>query len=188
MARWRRGSMRTREKKNMEKRQHGVGTRLLLMLVVQMAAVGGAQAREVPVTVVSTRTETVKVNTPDNYNGSDALPLAVMLHGLGNSGPLTSRRWNMEKAGNDKNFHWVAPTGPGRRWCGAGCCGCSSDRDSKFLRAMVEQIIEEPGINVDESRIFFMGISNGGFMSYRMACDHADLIAGIMPVCGANYR
>ena len=89
--------------------------------------------------------------------------------------------------GNELGVAWIAPTGASRRWCGAGCCGCSSDRDSVFLRAMVEEVIRDPRVNIDESRIYFMGISNGGFMSYRMACEHADLIAGIMPICGANY-
>ena len=32
------------------------------------------------------------------------------------------------------------------------------------------------------------GLSNGGFMSYRMAQDHADLIAAIVPFAGVGYK
>ena len=31
-----------------------------------------------------------------------------------------------------------------------------------------------------------MGLSNGGFMSYRMAHDHSDLITGIVPFAGVG--
>ena len=141
-----------------------------------------ADAGVVDVRVQSSRTETVQVHTPNGYNG-EPIPLIVALHGFTQSGPQVERKWNMEQMGNDLNVAWITPTGASRRWCGAGCCGCSSDRDSKFLRAMVEEVIRNPQVNIDESSIFFMGISNGGFMSYRMACEHADLIAGIMPIC-----
>jgi polyhydroxybutyrate depolymerase len=40
---------------------------------------------------------------------------------------------------------------------------------------------------VDPKRIFVMGHSNGGFMSYRMACEHADKIAAIVSVAGETY-
>src|SRR5262249_39705791 len=38
---------------------------------------------------------------------------------------------------------------------------------------------------VDRRRIFTIGVSNGGFMGHRMACDHADLVAGIVSIAGA---
>jgi polyhydroxybutyrate depolymerase len=45
---------------------------------------------------------------------------------------------------------------------------------------MIDQISAQYCINQD--RIYATGISNGGFMSYRLACDLADRIAGIGPV------
>ena len=38
---------------------------------------------------------------------------------------------------------------------------------------------------IDPHRIFATGISNGGMMAYRMACEMSDVIAGIAPVAGA---
>ena len=40
-------------------------------------------------------------------------------------------------------------------------------------------------MTVDPRRVFVVGHSNGAFMSYRMACDHADTIAAIVSVAGA---
>ena len=41
--------------------------------------------------------------------------------------------------------------------------------------------------SVDPKRVFVLGHSNGGFMSYRMACDHADTIAAIASLAGATF-
>src|SRR5262249_48355797 len=35
---------------------------------------------------------------------------------------------------------------------------------------------------IDPARVFATGISNGGFMSYRLGCDLADKVAAIAPV------
>ena len=40
--------------------------------------------------------------------------------------------------------------------------------------------------SVDEKRVFATGISNGGMMSYRLACELSALIAAIGPVAGAQ--
>ena len=41
--------------------------------------------------------------------------------------------------------------------------------------------------SVDPKRIFIVGHSNGGFMAYQMACDHADQIAAIVSLAGGMY-
>jgi polyhydroxybutyrate depolymerase len=53
------------------------------------------------------------------------------------------------------------------------------------LRGLVEEI--QAAYNVDAKRIYFTGHSNGSYMSYRLACDHADLIAGIAGLAGAMW-
>ena len=42
-------------------------------------------------------------------------------------------------------------------------------------------------MNVDPYRIYVAGHSNGGFMSYRLACTHADRIAAIVSLAGATF-
>ena len=67
------------------------------------------------------------------------------------------------------------------------CCNFfgSTVDDSGYLRSLIEAIQAE--YNIDNRRIYSAGHSNGGFMSYRMACDHADLITGIVSVAGATF-
>jgi polyhydroxybutyrate depolymerase len=52
--------------------------------------------------------------------------------------------------------------------------------DIGFLRAVVNDIEKQHPI--DRARIYATGISNGGLMSYRLACDAADLVSAIATV------
>ena len=57
--------------------------------------------------------------------------------------------------------------------------------DSAYLSGVVDEI--KAKYEVDPKRVYFVGHSNGGFMSYRMACDHADQIAAIVSLAGATF-
>jgi polyhydroxybutyrate depolymerase len=67
------------------------------------------------------------------------------------------------------------------------CCdlmGTGVD-DSTYLSGVIAQI--SAVYSVDPKRVFLIGHSNGGFMSYRMACDHADQIAALVSLAGAMW-
>jgi polyhydroxybutyrate depolymerase len=52
--------------------------------------------------------------------------------------------------------------------------------DIGFLRALPREISNE--FSIDPKRVYATGISNGGLMSYRLACDAADVFAAVAPV------
>jgi polyhydroxybutyrate depolymerase len=56
--------------------------------------------------------------------------------------------------------------------------------DVGFLRALIEKI--ELDYAVDPKCVYLTGISNGGMMTYRAACELSDKIAAIAPVEGAQ--
>jgi polyhydroxybutyrate depolymerase len=68
-----------------------------------------------------------------------------------------------------------------------GCCNGFDlpVDDSAYLDAVIDDV--RSNYNVDTKRIHVVGVSNGGFMAYRMACDHADTIASIVSVAGATF-
>ena len=160
------------------------------------------RARRHEVTVRSeARTQAVTVYTPAQYydGGGGGAPLLVLLHGLGGTGPQIGKQYGMADASDDLGFVWVAPSAVNsgkraRAWCATDVCCCergiSADKyasDSLFLGDMIRQIIREfPGVDAD--RVYLIGISNGGYMSHRMACDHSEMIAGIMNICGGHFR
>jgi polyhydroxybutyrate depolymerase len=67
------------------------------------------------------------------------------------------------------------------------CCGTSQRTgvdDVGFMRAIVAKLQQEACI--DPKRVYATGLSNGGAMSHRLACEAADLFAATAPVSMGN--
>ncbi len=130
---------------------------------------------------------------PASYDAGTAAPLAILLHGYGSNGPATDAFFGFAAAAETAGIIYAAPDGTidsgGSPFWNAtdSCCNFNDSTvdDSGYLRSLVEAI--QADYNIDNRRIYFAGLSNGGFMSYRMACDHADLIAGIVSTAGATF-
>ena len=75
-----------------------------------------------------------------------------------------------------------------RFWNATDAC-CNFDRrsvdDVAYLSSVIADI--EGKLAVDPKRIAVVGHSNGGFMSYRMACDRSDLVAAIVSLAGETF-
>ena len=85
------------------------------------------------------------------------------------------------------DFIYCAPDGIDRSWNATdACCDWSGEvDDSKYLRNLILKAMME--YNIDKKRVYITGLSNGGFMSYRMAHDHSDLITAIVPFAGVGF-
>ena len=132
------------------------------------------------------------VFAPSTYNAETAMPLVVLLHGFGATGDIQEAYFQLQPLAESRGFLYVHPNGTinpiGRQFWNAtdACCGFgAATDDSAYLTALIEKVQAE--FNVDPKRIFLVGHSNGGFMSYRMACDHADTIAAIASLAGATF-
>lgn len=130
------------------------------------------------------------VHVPKSYaNSKKAVPVVLVLHGgLGNA---WSAEWDskMSERSEKDNFLAVYPQGTGRTndhfltWNAGGCCGIAMRHevdDITFLRALIFKLTND--FNVDRSRIYIAGISNGGMMAYRAALEPPEMIAAIAPV------
>lgn len=135
----------------------------------------------------------VPLYLPADYDGSTSLPLIVALHGYTDNGSGVESYFNLSNQVDSKQFLYCNPDGTtdfgGSPFWNAtdACCDFFNTNvgDSDYLRELVELI--QAQYAVDELSIHFTGISNGGFMSYRMACEHSDLIASIAPLAGVTY-
>jgi polyhydroxybutyrate depolymerase len=131
------------------------------------------------------------VHVPPSYHQGTPAPLLVVLHGYANDGAVTSGYLRALSVADSNGMLLVAPNGTvdpqGKRFWNAtdACCGPegASVDDSAYLAAVIEKI--ESSYDVDPKRVFLLGHSNGGFMAYRMACDHADLVAAVASFEGA---
>ena len=110
-----------------------------------------------------------------------AAPLVVMLHGVSGSGEQAENSYGWDPLADSAKFVVAYPDGIGRAWNGHGCCGWPAREnidDVGFITAMVGQI--SAALAIDKSRIYAAGMSNGGIMSYALACN-SDIFAAIGP-------
>ncbi|WP_445166879.1 extracellular catalytic domain type 1 short-chain-length polyhydroxyalkanoate depolymerase [Mycolicibacterium sp. Dal123E01] len=110
-----------------------------------------------------------------------AAPLVVMLHGWTGSAEQAQRQYGWNERADSAKFVVAYPEGVGESWNGGGCCGQASSEnvdDVGFITAAVGNITENVGI--DKARIYAAGISNGGILAYKLACN-TDLFAAIGP-------
>jgi len=135
----------------------------------------------------------VEVYVPDAYKEGTPAPLVVLLHGYGASGTLQDAYFQLKPLAEKHGFLYAFPDGtvdPQNKhfWNATDACcnfGDSKVDDSAYLARVVDDI--KARYSVDPKRVYYLGHSNGGFMSYRMACDHADTIAAIASLAGAMF-
>jgi polyhydroxybutyrate depolymerase len=133
------------------------------------------------------------LHVPPSYNAREKMPLVIILHGGGGSAKSMAEVTGMNAKADEAGFIAVYPGGTGPlsderilTWNAGTCCGYALENnvdDVGFIRQLIAEL--EKNLAVDASRIYAAGISNGGMMSYRLACELADKIAAIAPVAGA---
>lgn len=137
-----------------------------------------------------------RVHIPASYTGHQAVPLLVVLHGGGGSmdyqaddaayGQITQSEQNGHIA--------VFPNGVSKHkrgkfatWNAGKCCADARDSnadDVGFIRRMLEQLTQT--LNIDRQRIYATGMSNGGMLAYRLACEMADVFSAVAAVAGTD--
>ncbi|GIH79862.1 alpha/beta hydrolase family esterase [Planobispora longispora] len=114
-------------------------------------------------------------------------PLVVMMHGGLGSARQAERSYGWNAEADRRGFAVAYPDGYGRAWnVGDGCCGRPGRErvdDVAFIGRMVTEIRRE--LSVDPARVYATGISNGGMMAYRLACD-STVFAAIGPVAATR--
>ncbi len=133
----------------------------------------------------------VKVAIPAGFDPTVPAPVLMLLHGYGSSGEEEEAWLRLGAAAAQRGVIYLHPDGTrdsnGARFWNAtdACCDVdgSGVDDSAYLAGLITEIGSH--VAVDPRRVFVVGHSNGAFMSYRMACDHAGTIAAIVSLAGA---
>lgn len=116
--------------------------------------------------------------------------LVVSLHAGGQTGAQHAALTNFNPVADARGYVVVYPDGIDFSWAdgrGASVPDRTGVDDVGFLVALVERLTAEFGI--DPGRVFATGLSAGGFMVNRLACERADVFSAIAPVgatLGAN--
>ena len=121
---------------------------------------------------------------PAALRGRDALPpVLIVLHGGGGRARQIMAFTRFNSIAEREGIVVLYPQGLDRGWNdGREFQGRDTSRDDVgFLLAIVNDL-ERQGLGLDRSAVGVTGISNGGFMAMRMACEAAGQIVGIAAV------
>lgn len=162
---------------------------IVLLSLIGLTAAGTVQAElSVGLTEGLTLTHDSVVRTydvmrPKGIGGATSAPLVVDLHGFGSDSLEQRVISGFSGLSALEGFVVAWPNGIDSSWNGITCCGTGVSAnvdDVGFIRAMVADIVLE--VNIDVRRIYVTGLSNGGAMSHRLACEAADLFAAAAPM------
>ena len=131
---------------------------------------------------------------PRGYDASQAVPVVLFFHGGGGHMEQAAADYNWEEKADKEGIAVAFLNGSSRfprrhlaTWNAGSCCGYARDQkvdDVGFTRQVIADIQER--ITVDTERIFATGMSNGGMMSHRLACEMADVFAAVASVAGTD--
>lgn len=136
----------------------------------------------------------VLVHLPKGFDASKPAPLVLAFHGGGGHAEHMAENYGLTRKADEAGFVVAFPNGyskfPGGKlatWNAGGCCGDARDKGSDdvgFARAVVAAV--QARWHTDPARVFATGMSNGGMLSHRLACEAADLFRAVAAVAGTD--
>lgn len=130
---------------------------------------------------------------PDGYARGETLPLMVLLHGYSGESQGQDAYFRMRWRVNDERFALLLPDGQaddvGNQFWDAtpACCefGTIDSDDVDYIDGLIGQARQEADID----GVYFVGHSNGGFMSYTMACSgRVDDLRAVVSLAGSSFE
>ena len=131
-------------------------------------------------------TRSYQLRVPASYDNTAPIALVFDLHGLGSN--VTQQRllsgWQALAEAEGVAVVWPQGSGAIPSWNGGDtCCGealAQGRDDVGLMKAILEQVRLQ--LCIDDRRVYASGLSNGGAMAHRIACDAADVFAAVAPV------
>ena len=137
-----------------------------------------------------------RVHVPASYSPSKPTPVLFAFHGGGGGMDIQANDAYYGQISKSEQAGYIAvfPNGFSKlksgmlaTWNAGNCCGGARDKGSDDVGFVREIIMHLSGqLNVDAKRIFADGISNGGMMVYRLACEMPDVFRAVASVAGTD--
>ncbi len=130
------------------------------------------------------RTRTYSLFVPSGYDGT-ATPLVFNFHGFTSNAAQQIFFSDFNVDAQERGMIAVYPNGVANSWNAGACCGVGVAEDVDdvaFVRALLDEIAQT--LCIDRDRVYATGMSNGGFLAHRLACEAADIITAVGPVAG----
>lgn len=124
---------------------------------------------------------------PASYSPGTSVPLLLAFHGYTSSANTLMMYSSFNDVADTANFIVAYPQGTvfngNTHWNVGGWITGSTVDDVSFTDALLDTIIA--GYSIDEDRIYSTGMSNGGYMSFLLACQLSSRIAAVASVTGS---
>lgn len=114
------------------------------------------------------------IHFPSGRSGQGR-PVVFVLHGGKGTAVQRARQTGFNIIADRDDFVAVYPQGLNKQWNSS-----HQSNDVAFFTAMINTLVNQESI--DSKRIYIIGGSNGGMMTYILACDLADRIAAVVPI------
>jgi polyhydroxybutyrate depolymerase len=141
-------------------------------------------------------TRMYRIHVPSQYDPATPTPLILAFHGGGGSMDYMAKDkyYGLISKSEKEGFVVVFPNGFSKlksgkfaTWNAGRCCAGARDEnidDVGFVKVVIEEVMNQ--LNIDHSKIFATGMSNGGMMSYRLACEMSDTFKAIASIAGTE--
>lgn len=124
---------------------------------------------------------------PAIYDGGTEVPLVFNFHGFGSNANEQMLYGDFRAIADSEGFLLVHPEGTffngNQHWNVGGFTIGSTVDDVGFTEALIEELAGLYTINLD--RVYATGMSNGGYMSFLLACQLSEKIAAVASVTGS---
>jgi polyhydroxybutyrate depolymerase len=124
-----------------------------------------------------------RTHLPAGYDGSLPTPLVLAFHMYGGNARMMEWLTHFNQVADENGFIVVYPEGYKNSWAdGSELFPADLDYidDVAFTLALIDELKGQ--YNLDETRIYATGFSNGGFFAQRLACEATEHLAAIATV------
>lgn len=129
-------------------------------------------------------TRCYRLHVPRSLDPQEPTALVLSLHGLASNarGQEYLSRW--DAIADRERFVVVYPQGTGGplRWNSSDDVQASTVDDVQFVRDLIAELSKV--VQVDPARVYASGMSNGGAMTHRLACEMSEVFAAAGIVAG----
>ena len=125
------------------------------------------------------------LHVPKILDKTTPAPLVFVLHGGGGTAKGMNKLTGFNKVSDEYGFIVCYPQGIDKHWNDGRKVNITyingvEVNDVKFFSLLIDTLLAK--YNIDSTRIYSCGISNGGMMSFRLGCELNNKIAAIAPV------